>query len=480
MAIDVASGYETVIGLEVHAQLSTETKMYCACPAVNTQELEEANTYVCPVCLGHPGTLPRPNHQALVKALTLALKAGSQIRERSIFARKNYFYPDLPKGYQISQYDLPIATGGAIPFWHLGKQHVAKLVRVHLEEDTAKLFHQPDGTAVLDYNRGGIPLVEIVTEPDFRNADECVSFLEELRSLLPRLGVSAAAMEEGNFRCEPNVSVRHKGESELRTKTELKNLNSFTTLRRAVEAEALRQIECYAKGETVHQATLRYDEVRGITVPMRIKETADDYRYFDDPDLLPVVLSKRVLDEAKENQRASAFELRQMMTEEDGITHEMAATIAADPVVHRFYRLCCKDGHLPQQAANWVCGELVRLMREAPLKIEPGTLSRVMQMLKKGEITRPQAKEVFQEAYYTGKSPEAIVQEKGFTGSGSETDLVVACKAVIAENIRIVADIKGGKLNAVQALVGQVMRKTRGSADPNKARKILLDLLGIA
>jgi aspartyl-tRNA(Asn)/glutamyl-tRNA(Gln) amidotransferase subunit B len=480
MGAQVASSYETIIGLEVHAQLNTVTKMYCACPAVNTQELEEANTFVCPVCLGHPGTLPRPNRQSLVKALTLALKAGSRISEKNVFARKNYFYPDLPKGYQISQYELPLATGGSIPFWHMGQTREARLVRIHLEEDTAKLFHQPDGTAILDYNRSGIPLVELVTEPDFRSAEECVSFLEELRSLLPRLGVSEAAMEVGNFRCEPNVSVRPKGDSELRTKTELKNLNSFATLRRAVESEAARQIECYARGEPVQQATLRYDEVRGITVPMRVKETADDYRYFDDPDLLPVVVDKQALSEAQDNQRASGYELRQLMVEEDGISHAMAATIASDPVVHRFYRLCCKDGHAPQQAANWVSGELVRLMREAPLKVEPGTLSRVMVMLKKGEITRPQAKEVFQEAYLTGRTPEAIVQERGFSGSGSEADLVIACKAVIAENIKIVADVQGGKLNAVQALVGQVMRKTKGAADPNKAREILLELLGVA
>jgi aspartyl-tRNA(Asn)/glutamyl-tRNA(Gln) amidotransferase subunit B len=480
MGAKVANSYETIIGLEVHAQLSTESKMYCACPAVNTQELADANSYVCPVCLGHPGTLPRPNRQSLVKALTLALKAESRLSGKNVFARKNYFYPDLPKGYQISQYELPLAEGGVIPYWHMGQPREARLVRIHLEEDTAKLFHQPDGTAILDYNRGGIPLVEIVTEPDFRSADECISYLEELRSLLPRLGVSAAAMEEGNFRCEPNVSVRPKGDSELRTKTELKNLNSFTTLRRAVEAEAQRQIECYAKGEPVQQATLRYDEARGITVPMRIKETADDYRYFDDPDLLPVVVSKKELEEARDNLRASSFELRRMMTEEDGISHEMAATIASDAVVHRFYRLCCKDGHQPQQAANWVCGELVRLMREAPLKVEPGTLSRVMKMLRDGEVTRPQAKEVFQEAYLTGQAPEAIVQEKGFSGTGSDADLVIACKAAISENIKIVADIKGGKLAAVQALVGQVMRKTKGAADPNKAKEILLELLGIA
>lgn len=478
MAINVAAGWETVIGLEVHTQLSTNSKMYCACPVVNTREMDEANKYVCPVCLGHPGTLPRPNRQAVLRSLALAIKLSGRINPRNVFARKNYFYPDLPKGYQISQYDLPLAQGGLVPYWHLGKRSEARLVRMHLEEDTAKLFHQPDGSAKLDYNRAGIPLLEIVSEPDFRNAEECVSYLDELRSLLQRLGVSDAAMEAGNFRCEPNVSVRPIGSTELRTKTELKNLNSFTTLRRAVESEVARQIAVYESGGEVHQATMRYDEKRGQTVQMRIKETDDDYRYFDDPDIPPLIINRSMKLEASNSLRASAFELRQMMTEQDGINHQAAAIITSDQTLHRFYRLCCKDGHEPGVVANWVTGDFLGLFREAPLKIEPGALSVILTMLKGGELTRPQAKEVLALVYESGKSAEAVVQEQGYSAA-ADFDLKAVCVKVIEANAKPAADVRGGKTQAVQALVGQVMRETKGGADPNLARETLLKLLGV-
>jgi aspartyl-tRNA(Asn)/glutamyl-tRNA(Gln) amidotransferase subunit B len=471
--------WEMVIGIEVHAQINTDTKMYCSCAARSTSELEEANRYVCPVCLGHPGTLPRPNRRAVVRALTLALKLGSVVNERNVFARKNYFYPDLPKGYQISQYDLPLAEGGILPYWHGSSMKEARLVRIHLEEDTAKIFHQEDGTAILDYNRSGIPLVEIVSQPDFREPSECVAYLDELRGLMQRLRVSEAAMESGNMRCEPNISVRPRGSNELRTKTEIKNLNSFTTLRRAVEAEAHRQIELYEGGDTVRQATLRYDEVRGITVPMRIKETPDDYRYFDDPDIPPLVVTRRLLDDAAEDVRASNFELRQMMVEQDGISHEMAAVISGDRIVHRFYRLCCKDGHAPREVAKWVTGELMRLLHEAPLRIEPGALSNVLSRLVASELTLPQARDVFEAVYRTGKTCEAVIQEKGFEAGPDSFSLETVCSEVIAEHPGVVADIKGGKLNAVQVLVGAVMKKTRGAASPQASRTLLLKLLGM-
>jgi aspartyl-tRNA(Asn)/glutamyl-tRNA(Gln) amidotransferase subunit B len=477
MAIDVTAKWETVIGLEVHAQVNTDTKMYCNCPAINTAEVAEANRHVCPVCLGHPGTLPRPNRQAVVRALTLAQKLNSEINERSVFARKNYFYPDLPKGYQISQYDLPLAQGGALPYWHNQRKREARLVRIHLEEDTAKLFHLEDGTAALDYNRSGIPLIEIVSQPDFDDAAACVSYLEELRGLLQRLRVSEAAMESGNMRCEPNISVRPRGSEELRTKTEIKNLNSFSTLRRAVEAEAQRQVELYEKGQEVQQATLRYDEARGITVPMRIKETPDDYRYFDDPDIPPLIVSRRLLDEAAEDVRASIFELRQMMVEQDSISHDMAATIAGDRIVHRFYRLCCKDGHSPREVAKWVTGELIRLLHEAPLRIEPGELSNILARLSANELTLPQARDVFETIYRTGKTYEAVIQEKGLLEGPGSISLEQVCGEAIAENPQIIADLKAGKLNAVQVLVGVVMKKTRGGADPQEARQVLLKML---
>jgi aspartyl-tRNA(Asn)/glutamyl-tRNA(Gln) amidotransferase subunit B len=510
--------WETVIGLEVHVQISTASKMYCPCPAVNTQELTQANRYVCPICLGHPGTLPRPNRQAVVRALTFALKVGASVRERSVFARKNYFYPDLPKGYQISQFDLPLASGGTVSYWHMGEERSARLVRMHLEEDTAKLFHNvakaevvtypaiaeegrslqvvpavepvdtgtspadptPDGNyAWLDYNRAGVPLMEIVTEPDFRSGAECISYLEELRTLLQRLGVSDAAMEAGNFRCEPNVSVRPAGSTELRTKTELKNLNSFSTLRRAVEAEVARQIELYESGSTVVQSTMRYDDRLGVTVPMRLKETSDDYRYFDDPDLPPLVLSSSIHEEALGLQQESAFEERRRMVLEHGLAHEHAATIADDTELRRFYNLVVADGADPRETAKWVTGELTRLLREAPLAIEPGELSDVIRLHREGQLTMMQAREVFEASYRTGQSIASVVQDKNYGGPQTADELRSECMEVIAANPRVVDDIRGGKHTALQVLIGQVMKRTRGSAKPDEARAILAELLGL-
>lgn len=479
MSVANATRWETVIGLEVHVQLATASKMYCACAVEETQELSQANRHVCPVCLGHPGTLPRPNRQAIVRALSFGLKAGAEIAERSVFARKNYFYPDLPKGYQISQFDLPLLRGGSLPYWHNGAARTASLVRAHLEEDTAKLFHLPDGTAALDYSRSGVPLLEIVSEPCFSNAAECISYLDELRSLLRRLGVSDAAMESGNMRCEPNVSVRPVGSVELRTKTEIKNLNSFTVLRRAVEAETARQIALYESGGEVYQATMRFDPDRGETVQMRRKETADDYRYFDDPDIPPLVLSPALLDEARGFLHSSAFEDRKLMVEQDGISAEAAAAIADDEVLHRFYRICSGDGYEAKTVANWVTGELTRLMREAPLHVEPGDLSEVLSLLKAGSLTLPQAREVFASVYSSGRTVKAVVDEAGFGQRASGSELREICQQVIAANEKVVADIRGGKTAALQVLVGQVMKQTRGSASPEEIKALMNGLLGL-
>jgi aspartyl-tRNA(Asn)/glutamyl-tRNA(Gln) amidotransferase subunit B len=350
---------------------------------------------------------------------------------------------------------------------------------MHLEEDTAKLFHaEGEGGAILDFNRSSIPLLEIVTEPDFRSGAECISYLEELRTLLQRLGVSNAAMEEGNFRCEPNVSVRPLGERALRTKTELKNLNSFATLRRAVEAEVVRQIALYDKGAPVVQSTMRYDQQLGVTIPMRIKETADDYRYFDDPDIPPLVLDKSMHDEATALQADSGFELRARMVEQ-GLGHEQAATIADDEELRRFYDLCVADGHDAREVGKWVTGELLRLMRDAPLTIEPGELSAVLLLLHERRLTLMQAREVFEEAYRHGRTVASVVEAKAFGGPHTSDELRSECLDVIASNPKVVDDIRGGKLSALQVLVGQVMKRTRGAVKADDARDMLTELLGI-
>jgi aspartyl-tRNA(Asn)/glutamyl-tRNA(Gln) amidotransferase subunit B len=467
-----------VIGLEVHTQVDTRSKMFCGCPADPGTEQAQANRHVCPVCLGHPGTLPRPNRQVVVRALRLAKKLNCRINERSVFARKNYFYPDLPKGYQISQFDLPLAEDGVLPYWHDGEPREARIRRIHLEEDTAKLFHQPDGTAALDYSRGGIPLIEIVSYPDFRSGEECISYLAELRSLLRRLEVSEAEMESGHMRCEPNVSIRPPGSSELRTKTELKNLNSFGTLRKAVAAEAQRQAAVYSAGLDVHQATLRFDDARGVTVEMRRKETADDYRYFDDPDLPPLLLDRGLHEEAELGLHASSFELRRLMVGEDGITHEQAATISGDEILHRFYRGCCLEGRPAREVAKWVCGELVRLLREGPLLIEYGALSGVIKRVEQGELTLPQARQSFELVFKTNRSIDDVVQELGFTPEQAQAyDLQAICAQAIADNPKTVADYKGGKPSAIMALVGPVMKATKGAARPDEVKVTLERLL---
>jgi aspartyl-tRNA(Asn)/glutamyl-tRNA(Gln) amidotransferase subunit B len=478
MAVATETQWETVIGLEVHAQIQTASKMYCSCPVETLQELAQANKYVCPICLGHPGTLPRPNRQAVVHGLTFALKVGAAITERSVFARKNYFYPDLPKGYQITQFDLPLALGGSIPYWQGQERRSARLTRMHLEEDTAKLFHLEDGTAALDYGRAGVPLMEIVSEPDFRSAEQCVAYLDELRSLLRRLNISEAAMEAGNFRCEPNVSVRPVGSSELRTKTELKNLNSFTKLRRAVEAETARQIGLYESGGEVHQATMRYDEARGVTVPMRLKESSHDYRYFEDPDIPPLVLTPGLLEEARVDLHSSGYELRDIMVHTDGLTHEQAATLIDDDVLYRWYRNCCLDGHAPPEVAKWVVGDLTRLLRDAPLQLEPGALSEVLTLLNGGQLSLPQAREVFREIYASGETAADAMNRLGITGAASSDELEAHCLRAIDANPKSVADYRGGKKTALQSLLGQVMRESRGSADPQQALQTLERLLG--
>jgi aspartyl-tRNA(Asn)/glutamyl-tRNA(Gln) amidotransferase subunit B len=414
----------------------------------------------------------------VVRALRLAKKLNCRINERSVFARKNYFYPDLPKGYQISQFDLPLAEDGVLPYWHDGEPREARIRRIHLEEDTAKLFHQPGGTAALDYSRSGVPLIEIVSYPDFRGGEECVSYLTELRSLLRRLEVSEAEMESGHMRCEPNVSIRPPGSDELRTKTELKNLNSFGTLRKAVAAEAQRQSAVYSAGLDVHQATLRFDDAKGVTVEMRRKETADDYRYFDDPDLPPLLLDALLHQEAELGLHSSAFELRRVMVGEDGISHEQAATIAADELLHRFYRGCCLEGRPPREVAKWVCGDLVRLLREGPLQVEFGALSGVIKRIEKGELTLPQGRQVFETVYRTNRSIDAVVQESGFTADAAQSyDLHAICLQAISDNPKTVADYKGGKPTAIMALVGPVMKATKGAAKPDDVKAELERLL---
>ncbi|OGK09031.1 MAG: hypothetical protein A2Y63_06365, partial [Candidatus Riflebacteria bacterium RBG_13_59_9] len=475
--------YEAVIALEIHAHLKTRSKQYCRCQAVNTREMVEANHYVCPVCLGHPGVLPVLNRESVVLAMMLGLRLNGDIAQHSIFARKHYFYPDLPKGYQITQYQTPLVSRGKLDYLLDGEMRTAELERAHLEEDTAKIFYQDDGSILLDYNRAGIPLLEIVTKPVFRNAREAVAFAEELRNVLRKLGVSSASMEEGSFRIEPNISVRPMGSDELRTKCEIKNLNSFAVIRKALEAEIARQSSLYEEGDDVQHCTLRWDEEHARTVPMRIKETQADYRYFDEPDLPPLVLTdddftearKRYEDamltlqwEGKEHRFApGTAQLTRFFLDNTDLRESEIALLLDDEETLRLLLASYELSGAFRECANWVLMEYRPRRAEAEGSIKPQHIADIVALRADAKLNSTQAKEVFGLCFERGISAADAVSQLGFDQAVSESDLQDICAQVIAGNDKIVADIRKGKEQAVRALLGQVMKLTRGKAKPD-------------
>ena len=490
------TGYEVVIGLEVHSQVLTRTKQFCRCVSESVHEESRANINVCPICLGHPGVLPVLNVTSVGKLLILAAKLGCDVHRRSVFARKNYFYPDLPKGYQITQYDHPIATGGVVRYFTGGATREWKLTRVHLEEDTGKLFHLPDGGAIVDFNRAGVPLMEIVTEPCVFRTDEpfgqaCVDYLDELRLDLIWLGVSDGNMEEGNFRCEPNVSVRKAGESKFGVKVELKNLNSFSTLRKALEYEVPRQIAAIESGERLYQETRRWDEKRGETATMRRKETSDDYRYFDEPDLPPLVVSEGMIEEAKTKVRDVPFDVTRRLLEEYALPYADARQIAESRMLTEWFGAVVSKGAQAKTVANWLLGEVSRFHNLGKLTASPDALVEVLEALAAKKINLSQAKEVFERANagqtvdqtITGKAriirPAEIIAEMGLTRLDDAAALEAIVDEAIAASEKIVADIRAGKTAAVMALVGAVMKATKGSANAATVQEIIKRKLGV-
>ncbi|MEP0814177.1 MAG: Asp-tRNA(Asn)/Glu-tRNA(Gln) amidotransferase subunit GatB [bacterium] len=474
--------WEAVIGLEIHVQIATAAKQFCSCPAIFTNDPADANKYVCPVCLGHPGTLPVLNRKSVELALRLAAAARARVAPKNVFARKNYFYPDLPKGYQISQYEIPLASGGALAYFHRESRkspwetREARLVRMHLEEDTGKSFHLPDGSTLVDFNRSGVPLLEIVTEPCFRTPDEAVSFLEELRLTLVYLGVSGANMELGQMRCEPNVSVRPAGTDELRAKVELKNLNSFATLKKAVEFEIARQAAEWERGGRVLAQTMRWDEGARATVAMRTKETADDYRYFDEPDLPPLSVTDAMLNEAAAFAERTAYAIRKKLAVRDGLSDYDAANIAGNPSNLEWYEALAAKVSDAKLVANWVLGEISRWRTELGDRFiaDRGETAALLGALAAGKINNAQAKLIFEKMAAEGASAESLISSAGIAAeSAGENALTAAVSEAIAENPRPVADYKSGKTNAIMVLVGQVMKKTKGAADAAKVRELL-------
>ena len=467
--------YEPVIGIEIHVQLKTRTKMFCSC-ALSFGE--EPNTRTCPVCLGHPGTLPVTNAEAVHLALMIALAFDCEIAPRSIFHRKNYFYPDLPKGYQISQYDIPLATAG-----HLGE---VRIHRVHLEEDAAKLVHAGASgrihgaeSSVVDFNRGGTPLVEIVTEPDLRGAAEAAEFGRLLQATLRRMGVSDVNMEEGSLRMDANVSIRPVGETVLGTKTELKNMNSFRFLERGIEAEIERQRRTLADGGEIEQETLHFDPGSGAITTLRSKEEAHDYRYFPEPDLVPIAPTETMLERA----RAALPELPAARAERLGrdLPAETARLLAFRAELGDFYEAAlASDGGAARSLANWTTNELTARIGDADpatTKVEPAAFARLVEMVGAKEISAAAGREVLDVLVSEGGDPATLVDQKGLARADDD-ELGAIVDRAIADNPDAVERIRAGKGQAVGAIVGAVMRETKGRADGGQVQQMIRERLG--
>ncbi len=483
-------GFETIIGLEVHAQLQTRSKMFCCCSTdyANTPP----NTHVCPVCLGMPGVLPVINQQAIEYTAVTALALNCSVSEFTRFDRKSYPYPDLMKGYQISQYDSPISLKGWLNIEVDGETRKIGITRVHLEEDVAKLTHRtgPDGEAysLVDVNRSGVPLMEIVGEPDLRSPEEARQYLIKLRSILRYLGVSTANMEEGSFRCDANISLLPEGESEFTAKVEVKNMNSFRAVYGALEYEARRQRQVFARGGELFQETRGWDEETGTTVTQRGKEYADDYRYFPEPDLPPLSLSREWVEEIKAKLPELPEAKRDRFMDEYGLSQYDADKLTKSRDMADYFENCMKTveaSNLPvaeraKLFSNWILGELSRIMNAENIdvpdltkKISVERLSGLLVLEWNNVINSSTAKPVFQEMYNTGRSAKDIIDEKGLSQITDSGEIEEAVSQVIAANPQAIADFKGGKETALKFLVGQVMKATRGRANPQLANELL-------
>ena len=488
MAIDtvVAANYEVVIGLEVHSQLLTNSKMFCSCST--DYAYAAPNTHVCPICMGMPGVLPVINQQAVAYTIMTALALNCEIPQYSKFDRKNYPYPDLMKGYQISQYDIPLSKNGFLMIDHRGQMKRIGITRVHLEEDTARLLHH-DGYSLVDINRSGTPLMEIVSEPDMRSPEEARLYMQKLREILVYLGVSSGRMEEGSLRCDANISIRPKGQQELGVKTEIKNMNSFRSVERALAYEAQRQTELLRSGQAIHQETRGWVETKGITVSQRSKEYAHDYRYFPEPDLPPLLISSDWVEELRAKLPELPDARRVRYIDEYGLSVQDANVLTEDKTLGDYFEsvlAVSRTSELKERAkaaANLVLNDVVRLLKSNSIPVSENPLSplasaNLLDLLEKERITGKQAKEVLEEAFASGKMPDVIVKEKRFEPPISDLSaLERIVEEVISNNSKAANDYRAGKTNALQALIGQVMKQTRGQAKADSVRIILIEKL---
>lgn len=480
MDILMREDYEVIIGLEVHAELSTKSKIYCGC---TTEFGADPNTHCCPICTGMPGTLPVLNEKVVEYAVMMGLATNCEIAKFSKQDRKNYFYPDLPKAFQTSQYDLPLCEHGYIDINVDGNKKKIGITRIHIEEDAGKLIHDAyTGDTLVDMNRCAVPLIEIVSEPDIRSADEAVAYMQTLKSILEYLGICDCKMQEGSLRCDVNLSVRKKGETKFGTRTETKNLNSFKSIHRSIEFETKRQIEELENGGVIYQETRRFDDVKGIGYAMRSKEDAHDYRYFPEPDLAPIILSDEYVSNLKNNLPEMPHVRKERYITKYGLPEYDAEQLTSSKEVADYFENVIKFFDNPKAVSNWIMSEFSKMLNENEItikesKVTEENLADLLNLVQKGTISSKIAKNVFIDMFETGKMASDIVKEKGLIQVSDEGAILEVIQKVLDNNPQSIADYKAGKDRALGFLVGQIMKETKGKANPQIVNKLLLEKL---
>ncbi len=472
--------YEAVIGLEIHSQLLTNTKIFCGC---STQFGSEPNTQTCPICTGNPGVLPVMNKKAVEYVVRTGLAVDCTISPVSRFARKNYFYPDLPKGYQISQFEFPLCEGGHVDVTVDGTTKRIRLNRIHLEEDAGKNVHDGAGESSVDLNRAGVPLMEIVSEPDLRSSQEAVEFMKKLRSIVRYIGVSDGNMDEGSLRCDANISIRPVGTEELGVKAEIKNMNSFRFIEKAIDYEIKRQINVLNEGGRIIQETRLWDSERGVTESMRSKEESHDYRYFPDPDLMPIELAPEWVEEIKADIGELPAAKRERFVGEYKLPEHDADMLTAEKTTADWFEEAVKLGGEPKAVSNWIMGELMKLMNRHNIGIEecsvtPKKLVELLNLINKGVISGTAAKTVLETVYSTGQDIEIVIESEGLVQVSDESELEKIVDEIISRSPGEVERFKGGEAKLMGFFVGQVMKETKGKANPKVVNELLRKKLG--